>query len=95
MLSTKELINFKQKSAALKIKVGSRIIVREDFGYMRKNVTAKCYGGNYSRKKKLLDCLKEGKKMLRKIGKVEVGRSFYGYFKKIIDDMDEYFILEI
>jgi GTP-binding protein LepA len=42
--------------------------------HIKKNVTAKCYGGDYSRKKKLLDRYKEGKKKLRAIGKVTVGK---------------------
>ena len=61
----------------IQAKFGSRIIAREDVRYIRNNVIAKCYGGDYSRKKKLLDRQKEGKKILRKIGKVEVGKDMF------------------
>lgn len=61
----------------IQAKYGSRIIAREDVPYLRKNVTAKCYGGDYSRKKKLLERQKEGKKNLRKLGRVEVGKDIF------------------
>ena len=61
----------------IQAKAGSRVIAREDVPYLRKNVIAKCYGGDYSRKKKLLDRQKEGKKVLRKIGRVEVGKDVF------------------
>lgn len=61
----------------IQAKAGSRIIAKEDVPYLRNNVTAKCYGGDYSRKKKLLERQKEGKKVLRKIGRVEVGKEIF------------------
>ena len=76
-LKLKEKIPRQLFLVTIQAKAGSRIIAREDIAYMRKNVTAKCYGGDYSRKKKLLDRQKEGKKMLRKIGKVEVGKEVF------------------
>ena len=58
----------------IQAQIGSRIIAKEEIPMMKKNVIAKCYGGDYTRKKKLLDKQKAGKKHLRKIGKVEVSK---------------------
>jgi len=79
----KEHIPRQQFAVVIQAKLGSRIVAREEVPMMKKNVTAKCYGGDYSRKKKLLERQKEGKKMLRRIGKVEVSKdTFMGLLKK-------------